>query len=435
MTETLKKIGNYRWTICSLVFFATTVNYLDRQVVSLLKDHYLEPAFGWTESDYANIVVAFQLSYAVGMLFAGWFIDKIGTKLGYAIYLTIWSIAAIFHAAARSTAGFMAARSLLGVSEAGNFPAAIKTTTEWFPKKERALATGLFNSGTNIGAILAPLTVPLIAATMGWQWAFIITGTIGLIWLIFWFLFYEIPTKHKKLSKEELDYINSDVDEAPQATVNEEKVPWIKLLSYRQTWAFFFGKFMTDPIWWFFLFWLPSFLTKQYKMGKMEMILPIALVYTIASFGSILGGWFSGYLIKKGWPVHKARLTAMLIYALLVVPVISAQALGQYSYWYAVMIIGLACAAHQGWSANIFTTASDMFPKKAIASVTGIGGMAGAVGSMLIAILAGKLLDHYKALGTIETGYYIMFLISGFAYISAWIVLNILAPGMKKVEL
>ena len=428
------KIGKYRWVILALVFFATTVNYLDRQVISLLKDDYLEPQFNWTETDYANIVVVFQLCYALGMLFVGWFIDKVGTKLGYALSLTVWSLAAIGHAFAKSTLGFMVARGFLGISESGNFPAAIKTVAEWFPKKERALATGIFNSGTNVGAIIAPLSVPFIAAAWGWQEAFIITGAIGLIWLIFWFAMYEIPSKHKKLSKEEFEYIHSDKDESIE-NQNKEKVSWFKLLTYRQTWAFVIGKFMTDPIWWFYLFWLPSFLNKQYGMSKTEFALPIAVVYTLTTVGSIFGGWLSGYFIGKGWPVYKARRTAMLIFALLVVPVVFAQALGSYSYWFAVLIIGLAAASHQAWSANIFTTTSDMFPKKAVASVTGIGGMAGAVGGILLSRLAGALLDHFKALGTIETGYYIMFIICGTAYLGAWVIFNLLAPQMKKVEL
>ena len=430
-----EKIGKYRWTILALVFFATTVNYLDRQVISLLKDDYLDPQFGWSESDYADIVIMFQLAYAIGMIGVGRIIDKIGTKLGYALSLFVWSIAAIGHAFAKSTLGFMVARGTLGISEAGNFPAAIKTVAEWFPKKERAFATGLFNSGTNLGAIIAPLTVPLIAVYFGWQWAFILTGTIGLIWLFFWFVVYEIPSKHKKLSKAEYEYIHSDIDEKVLRDDTKEKLSWFKLLGFRQTWAFVVGKLLTDPVWWFYLFWLPSFLNKQYGMVKTEVALPIALVYTMTTVGSIYGGWLSGYLIGKGWEVYKARRTAMLIFALLVIPVVSAQALGQFSHWYAVLIIGLAASSHQAWSANIFTTVSDMFPKKAVASVTGIGGMAGAVGGILLSAAAGLLLDHYKALGTIETGYYIMFIICGSAYVLAWVIFNVLAPKMKRAEI
>ena len=297
------------------------------------------------------------------------------------------------------------------------------------------MPTGIFNSGSNVGAIIAPLTVPVIALWWGWQWAFIITGIIGLLWLIFWFTTYENPKKHKKLSKEELAYIESDTEETKTEVKAEEKVSWFKLLTFRQTWAFFLGKLLTDPIWWFYLFWLPSFLNKQYHMTKTEIALPIAVVYTMTTFGSIFGGWFSGFLMKKGWPVYKARRTAMLLFALFALPVVSAQALGEFGYWYAVLIIGLAASAHQAWSANIFTTASDMFPKKAVASITGIGGMAGAVGGILIARLAGSLLDYYKALGSIQTGYYIMFLICGLAYITAWLIFNLLAPKMKQVEI
>lgn len=427
------KVGTYRWRIVALLFFATTINYLDRQVISLLKDDYLEPLFGWTETDYANVVIAFQIAYAAGMLGAGWLIDKIGTKLGYALVLVVWSVAAILHAFARSTFGFVAARALLGVSEAGNFPAAIKTTAEWFPKKERALATGVFNSGTNIGAVVAPLTVPALAAAMGWEWAFIITGAIGFFWLIFWFLYYDIPTRQKRLSQPELAYITRD-DAKEEADTNTDKVSWFRLLTFRQTWAFIVGKFLTDPVWWFYLFWLPSFLNKEYGMTKTDLAIPIAAVYTMTTFGSVLGGWLSGYFINKGWPVYRARKTAMLTYALLVVPVVAAQALGALSPWYAVLIIGLAASAHQAWSANIFTLVSDMFPKKAIASVVGLGGMAGAIGGILIAKAAGVLLDYYKGLGSIETGYYIMFFICGSAYLLAWCIMHLLAPRQQQVR-
>lgn len=430
----MQQTGRYRWSICALVFFATTVNYLDRQVISLLKDDYLQPLLGWTEKDYSLVVISFQIAYAIGMLGAGWVIDRVGTKLGYAFALGVWSIAAILHSAARSNLGFIGARSLLGISEAGNFPAAIKTVAEWFPRKERALATGIFNSGTNLGAIIAPLTVPLIALKWGWQWAFILTGTIGLIWIAFWFLFYEVPSRHKRLTKVEYDYIHMDQEvEAHEET--ETNVSWFSLLRYRQTWAFFFGKLLTDPVWWFYLFWLPSFLNKEYGMTKTDLAFPIALVYSMTFLGSIFGGWLSGYYIERGWTVARARSTAMFIFALCVLPVISAQALGKFNPWFAILIIGIAASAHQAWSANIFTTASDMFPKKAVASVVGIGGMAGAVGGILIASVAGIILDHFKALNHIETGYYILFFICGFAYITAWVVINLIAPGMKRVEM
>jgi MFS transporter, ACS family, hexuronate transporter len=431
-----KPVKKYRWIMLSLVFFATTINYLDRQVISLLKDDYLEPLFGWDETDYANIVIAFQVSYAAGMILAGFIIDKVGTKIGYALSLAFWSIAAIGHAFAKSTFGFIIARSALGISEAGNFPAAIKTVAEWFPKKERALAAGIFNSGTNVGAILAPLSVPLIATSMGWEWAFIITGMIGLIWLLFWWMFYETPQMHEKISAEELDHINSDDKENIASDVSSvKKIKWLKLLSYKQTWAFALLKFFTDPIWWFILFWLPSFLNKQYGMTKMQLAFPIAVVYTMAMFGSIAGGWISGYLINRGWPLYKARRTALLIFALCALPMLAAQWLGSFNYWYAVLIIGFAASAHQAWSANIFTTVSDMFPKNAVASVVGIGGMIGAVGGIIIARIAGLLLDHYKALGKIETGYYIMFIICALGYSIAWLLFSLLVPKMPKVNI
>ncbi len=434
-TSVNQQVGRYRWRICALVFFATTINYLDRQVISLLKDDYLQPLFHWSESDYADIVVAFQLAYAVGMLGAGWFIDKIGTKLGYALALTVWSIAAIVHAFARSTVGFAAARALLGVSEAGNFPAAIKTTAEWFPKKERALATGIFNSGANVGAVIAPLTVPWIGATLGWEWAFIITGVIGFLWLFFWFASYEIPSKHKKVSVAELEYIQSDLDEREDVKGEYKKVSWFKLLTFRQTWSFVFGKFLTDPVWWFYLFWLPSFLSKEYGWEKTQLALPVALVYCMSTVGSIGGGWLSGYFMSKGWPAYRARKTAMLVFALIAIPVVAAQALGSINPWLAVISVGIATSAHQAWSANIFTTASDMFPKRAVGSIVGIGGMAGAVGGILIAKAAGLLLDHYIELDSVQTGYYIMFLICGSAYLLAWLIMHFLVPRMQRVNL
>ncbi|CAN5479675.1 MFS transporter [soil metagenome] len=425
-------VKKYRWIMLSLVFFATTINYLDRQVISLLKDDYLEPLF---ETDYSNIVIAFQVCYAVGMIATGFIIDRLGTKMGYAVSLIVWSLASIGHAFAKSTIGFMMARAVLGVSEAGNFPAAIKTVAEWFPKKERALAAGIFNSGTNIGAILAPLTVPLIAGTWGWQAAFVITGAIGLLWILFWWLLYESPGKHAKVSKEELAYINADDKDLDELANEGKEIKWRKLLTYKQTWSFAILKFFTDPVWWFILFWLPSFLNKQYGMTKMQLASPIAVVYTMAMFGSIAGGWLSGYFIKRGWPVYKARRTALFIFALCALPMLFAQWAGSFNYWYAVLIIGLAASAHQAWSANIYTTVSDMFPKKSVASVVGIGGMVGAIGGIIIARTAGLLLDHYNALGAIETGYYVLFIICALAYIIAWTLFSLLVSKMPKVKI
>lgn len=434
MNET--KIGQYRWTICSLVFFATTINYLDRSVISLLKPS-LEKEFAWSEQDYAHIVIAFQAAYALGLLTVGRFIDQVGTKIGYALSTFVWSIAAIGHALANSTFGFGVARAALGVSEAGNFPAAIKTVAEWFPKKERAFATGIFNSGSNIGAIIAPLTVPWIAVNMGWKWAFILTGSIGFIWLVFWFIMYEIPARHKRLSAAEHEYILSDIEDRDPTEMPGQKaakVSWFKILSFRQTWAFVLGKFLTDPVWWFYLFWLPAFLKAQYHIEGTASAFPIALVYTLTTFGSVGGGYLPLYFIKKGWPVFRARKISMLIFAFFVIPVVFAQWAGTFNMWYAVLIIALAASAHQAWSANIFTTVSDMFPKKAVATVTGIGGMAGAIGGILIAWASGILFDHYKALGEIETGYYIMFIVCGSAYIVAWLLMHYLAPRLRMVE-
>ncbi len=444
MNEINQKIGNYRWRICALVFFATTINYLDRQVISLLKP-FLESAglFGddptHFESVYANLVIVFQIAYASGMLLVGGIIDKFGTKIGYALSLFGWSLAAIGHAFAKTPFGFGVARAALGVPEAGNFPAAIKTTAEWFPKKERALATGIFNSGTNVGAIIAPLVVPWIAVTWGWQEAFIITGAIGLIWLGFWFVMYDSPEKklaNGQLKQTEYDHIMSDKEETVAADGSElKKISWFKLLTYRQTWAFFMGKLLTDPIWWFFLFWLPAFLKEEYGLTGTQVSFPIALVYTMTTVGSIFGGWLPKRFMEKGMDANKARKTAMFIYALFPLSVLSAQYMGGFSMWYAVIIIGIAASAHQAWSANIFTTVSDMFPKRAIASVTGIGGMAGAVGGILIAKAAGLLFDHYKALGDIKIGYGIMFMICATAYIIAWFVMHALVPKFKKISL
>lgn len=429
-----KKVGNYRWTICALVFFATTVNYLDRQVISLLKS-VLSEDLNWDDGDYANIEIAFKLFYSFGMLIAGSIIDKLGTKKGYAAATGLWSLAAVGHAFASSTVGFMVARAFLGVTEAGNFPAAIKSTAEWFPKKERALATGIFNSGTNIGAIVAPLTVPLIAVYWGWQWAFILTGLIGFIWLVLWQMYYTSPQDSKKLSKAEYDYIHSDKEDEEAEKVTE-KVAWVKLLGYKQTWAFALGKFLTDPIWWFYLFWLPDFLQSQYKLTLMEMTIPVAVVYMISTIGSVGGGYLPMAFINRNWPAFKARKTSMFIFAMFVFPVVFSQKAGEVNMWLAVLVIGIAAAAHQAWSANIFTTVSDMFPKKATASVTGIGGMAGGLGGILLTWAVQKnMFVYYRELGQIETAYLIMFWICGGAYLLAWLVMHLLVPKMNKVIL
>jgi MFS transporter, ACS family, hexuronate transporter len=431
-----EKIGNYRWTICALLFFATTVNYLDRAVIGLVKT-YLDAEFGWSKTDYANVTVAFQASYAFAMVFAGRLIDWLGTKTGYALSLVTWSLAAMAHylVGLGNNFGFVMARVGLGVTESGNFPAAIKTVSEWFPKKERALATGIFNSGTNVGAIIAPLIVPFLALNYGWRMTFLILGAIGLSWLIFWYMYYDTPKDHERLTKAEFDYIHSDKDEEVTEAYAAEKVSWGALLNFKQTWAFALGKFLTDGVWWFYLFWLPDFLKEQYQLSGTGLSLPISLVYIIATFGSVFGGWLPMNFIKKGWEVFRARKTSMLIYACCALPVVFAQVMGGYNMWYAIGIIGFACAAHQAWSANIFTTVSDMFPKKTVGSVTGIGGMAGGIGGIVVSKCAGYLFDYYKGLGSIQTGYYIMFIGCGSLYLIAWFIMHMLVPKMEKVEI
>src|SRR6266446_10469626 len=371
------RIGHLRWSICALLFFATTINYVDRQVIGILSKD-LQAAFHWTEIDYGNIVAAFNAAYALGLLFAGRLIDRFGTKIGYAAALIIWSLAAMSHALARSAFGFGVARAALGVGEAGNFPAAIKTTAEWFPKKERAFATGIFNAGSNVGAIVAPLTVPWIAINWGWQWAFILTGAIGLLWLAFWIPLYAKPEAHPRLSKAELAHIQCDPPDQAGA-----RVPWLKLIPHRQTSAFAIGKYMTDPIWWFYLYWIPNFLRQNHGLDLSTIGLPLIVIYVIADVGSVGGGWLSSALIKRGWSVNNARKTAMLVCALAVTPIVFASNVK--SLWVAVGLVGLASAAHQGWSANLFTLVSDMFPRRAVGSVVGIGGFAGSTAGMLIA--------------------------------------------------
>src|SRR5215472_1889760 len=368
------RAGYFRWVICGLLLLGTTKNYMDRQVLGVLKTT-LQLDLGWSEIDYSNLVFAFQAAYAVGMVVVGGLIDRIGTRLGYALAMVFWSIASMGHALGRSLTSFMVARSALGLGESGVFPASIKTVAEWFPKKERALATGIFNAGTNVGAILTPLVVPWITVQWGWRWAFVITGALGFVWLIFWFLIYRRPDEHPRISQAELDYIRSD----PQAPL--PKIQWARLIPHRQTWAFVVGKFTTDPIWWFYLFWVPDFLQRKHGLALMKIGLPIMVIYVIADIGSVAGGWLSSWLIMHGRSVNLARKTALLLCAVCVVPIIYAYRIE--STWGAVLLIGLAAAAHQGFSANLFTLTSDMFPRRAVGSVVGIGGMAGAVGGML----------------------------------------------------
>ena len=415
-----QKIGRYRWVICMMLFFATTINYIDRQVLGILAtDEAFKQTIGWNEAEYGYVNTAFQAAYALGLLVVGNMMDRFGTRKGFSFAIVFWSIAAMFHAAARSAVGFGVARFALGLGEAGNFPAAIKTVAEWFPKKERALATGIFNSGSNVGAIIAPLAVPWIAVTYGWQWAFIITGALGFIWLAFWLITYRRPEEHPKLSASELAHIQSDPAEPTT------KIPWGRLFPHRQTWAFAIGKFLTDPIWWVYLFWLPKFLNTNYGLNITQIGLPLVVIYVAADVGSIGGGWLSSKLIKIGWSVNKARKTAMLLCAVSVVPIMFAARAS--NLWVAVALVSLAAAAHQGWSANIFTMASDMFPRRAVGSVVGIGGMAGSIGGMLIATTVGLILQY--------TGSYLpIFIIAGSAYLVALAVIHLLAPRLEPAD-
>ncbi len=452
----VQSVGKYRWTICALLFFATTVNYLDRQVLSLLAPS-LSAEFGWSNTDYANIAAAFQFVYALSMLFAGRVVDKIGTKAAYVVAITIWSLGALLHAASvpvgaaavavlgifgvaavPSIVGFMISRAVLAVGEAGNFPAAIKATAEYFPKKERSFATGIFNSGANVGAILAPITVPLLAAIWGWQAAFVMIGMLGFIWMSVWLWLYEKPEQQKRLSAEELAYIRSDsvvlAETSEQASIAAaRKVSWFQLLKYRQTWAFAFGKFMTDGVWWFFLFWLPTYLSAQYGMKGEAIVLPLAVLYSMTMVGSIGGGWFPSYFMSRGYAPYDGRMKAMLTIAFFPLVVLLAQPLGSISYWVPVLLIGVGASAHQAWSANIFTTVSDMFPQKAVASVVGIGGMAGGLGGVLLTKLGGWVFDYYKSVNDIRTGYMIMFAICALAYLAAWVVMKALVPRHKEI--
>ena len=445
-------IGRYRWVIASLLLFSTTINYMDRQVISYLKEFFCSPVaeggFGWTNTQYANIISSFTFFYAGVTIAAGWIIDKIGTKIGLALSLITWSFFGMAGALAGSTVAMhVVIRSLFGIGEAGNFPASIKTVAEWFPKKERALATGIFNSGSNIGAMIASLFVPwclvYFGYQQGWKYAYIITGAVGFLWLIFWFLLYNPPSKTTALSKEEYDYIHSD-DLAMHVAGSEdvalrEKTSWGKLFGYRQTWAFFVGKFLTDGIWWFLLFWLPDYLKKQFGMTGEEVMLPTFIVYGTAIFGSVFGGSIPMFFINKGMEVYKARTTAMLIIACFPLLLLSTQyfankgVFGTNAVILAVAVICIGAAAHQAWSANLFTTVSDMFPKKAVGSVTGIGGMAGGIGGVVVQQLAGHLTDFYKA--TPQIAYGIMFGVCSFAYVIAWAVMKILVPRFKQIDI
>jgi ACS family hexuronate transporter-like MFS transporter len=415
------KIKHLRWWICGLLFFATVVNYIDRQVLGTLAPE-LQTKIGWTESEYSNIVISFQLAYAIMFLVWGGIIDKIGVKLGFAIALVMWSIAGMGHALAASAVGFSIARFFLGIGEAANFPASVKTVAEWFPKRERALATGIFNAGTNVGAIIAPATALILSEHFGWQSAFIFTGAVGFLWLIFWWALYQKPEEHPRLTDEELMLIRDGEED-----VVEKKTPWLLLLSYRQTWAFAVGKMMTDPVWWFYLFWLPKFLNKNFGIKGTALIPYLTVVYLIADVGSVGGGYLSSALIKRGWSVNRARKLALFTFAA-VMPLVTIAHFTS-SAWIAVIMIGIAAGAHQGWSANLFTLPADLFPKKAVGSVVGIGSCAGALGGIMLPLYAGKVLDA-------NPSYYLpMFLVAGVTYVLAWGAIHFLVPKMEPAKL
>ena len=425
MNWIVKLIG-HRWAVCGLLFFATTINYIDRQILSLLKP-ILDDQLHWTNAEFGMVNSAFQGAYGVSLLVFGWLIDKYGTKIGYSISIAAWSLAAMGHALVGSVGGFLWARVALGLGEGGNFPAAIKATAIWFPKKERALATSLFNSGANVGAILAPAIVPWLAFKFGWQSAFLAAGAIGFLWLFLWMPWFETPDKKPALSKEELAWIQSDREE-----VKAQKIPWGQLMGYRQTWGFILPKLITDPVWWFFLIWLPDFFKQTRGLDIKKSWVLLVTIYSIATVLSIAGGWVTGHLAKRGWSINRARKAGMLLFALCVVPIVAVTGA---SDWGAVLLIGLAGAAHQAFSANLFTTVSDSFPKQAVGSVIGIGGMAGALGGMLFPIVTGMLLDSYKASGNVAAGYGILFAFCAGAYLFSLILLQLLNPSLEPVQI
>jgi MFS transporter, ACS family, hexuronate transporter len=419
--------GGYRWVICALLFFATTINYIDRQILSLCKEM-LDGELHWTNAQFGLANSAFQAAYGVGLLGFGWFVDRFGTKIGYAVSITAWSIAAAAYWFVGSVRGFIIMRAWVGLGESGNFPTAIKATALWFPKRERAFSTSLFNSGANVAGIIAPATIPFIAAAYGWRGAYVVAGTAGFFWLIAWWLFYDLPEKHKRVSKEELDHILSDREGA----LAQQKLPWSSLLGYRQTWSFIVAKFLTDPVWWFFLIWLPDYFKKTRGLDVKHSWLHLVTIYVIITVLSIFGGWLTGYFVKCGWSIVKARKVGMLIPAISVLPVLLVTKADD---WWAVCLIGLAGASHQAWSANLYSTASDMFPKKAIASVVGLGSMAGSVGGMLFPLFCGFILDKFEAAHNANAGYTILFAFCGCAYLVAFVLNHLLAPKFAHVEI
>ncbi|WP_265130354.1 MFS transporter [Chryseobacterium oranimense] len=411
---------NIRWWMLSLVFLATTINYLDRQVMGLLKP-VLEKEFSWDEKDYSYIVMAFTTTYAIGYMAMGRFIDRVGTKIGYAVSLIVWSLASIGHGLVKSTIGFIIARSTLGISEAGNFPAAIKSVAEWFPKKERALATGIFNSGATVGAILAPLLVPFILGHYGWRQTFVWIGALGMVWIVLWWKFYAVPEKAKNLSKEELQYIKSDQAEK---TEEKTKIPLSELLKYKVTWSFAIGKILTDPIWYFFMFWLPAYFSDVFKMDLTKPSLPLIIIYSGTTIGSIGGGYLSSFLIKKGWAIGRARSVTMLLFALMVVPVMFSKYVD--NMWMITVIIAFATAAHQGWGANLMTTVGDQLPNSYVSSVIGFGGMLGSAAGIIFPLFIGIVLDTFKKAGNVNGGYNIIFFIAGISYVAAWGLISLI---------
>ncbi len=415
------RFGGYRWRICGLLFWATTLNYIDRQVLGVLAPA-LGHALGWTQLDYGYIVAAFQVAYAIGLVAAGALIDKLGTRLGYALAIGLWSVAAMSHALARTVLAFAAARFMLGLGEAGNFPAAVKTVAEWFPRRERAFATGLFNAGSNVGALIAPFVVPIAVSLWGLRSGFLLTGVLSAAWLLTWLIVYRPPGQHRRLRAQELAYIVADGDAASA----RRPLRWRALLRHRQTWAFVAGKFLTDPVWWFLLFWLPKYLHHRYGLDLTSLALPLISIYAMADAGSIGGGWLAGRLMRAGWSLNAARKGAMLLCALAVVPVVWTSAV--HELWAAVGLIGLAAAAHQGWSANLFTTVSDLYPSVEVASVVGLGGFAGAISGALVSTAVGLLL---QATGS----YALLFSIAGGLYLVALGVIQLLAPRWSPVPL
>ena len=410
--------SRFRWVICALLFFATVIAYVDRGVLSFL-EKMLEGIIGWNSQQYSYMTAGFQAAYAIGLLCAGRVTDRLGTRKAFAYAILLWSVAAMLPGAAVSPLTFGIALFLLGLGEAANFPACIKTVAEWFPKKERALATGIFNSGSNLGAMAVPALVPFLNAWLGWRGAFVITGASGFVWLLFWLWLYRKPAEHPSVSPEELALIQSDPPDKDSG-----KMSWARLFPLRETWAFAAAKFFTDPVWWFYLFWLPRYVTERYNLTLSKTSAPILTVYAMSSIGSVAGGWLSGSMIKRGKSVNVARKTAMGICALAVVPVIYAPY--AHSLWLMVLLVGLAMAAHQGWSANAFTLTSDLFPRAAVGSVVGIGGMVGAVGGVLMQLAAGAIAQYT---------YLPLFIFCGSAYIIALAIVNLLSPKLRPAQL